>query len=156
MRPLRKGDSSRIMSQDEQIEFGSRCQHLLGTVLARYGYAYRTTYSRPRGIVAEFDVAHSILFVVYEEDSLAIELIVSDGPKRCFRADINLLLWINDVKFLVSTRPYVEKLELFAQCVEQYCGALLRSPGENRDNKYCFAGSCHDMKRYVSIQRGEQ
>jgi hypothetical protein len=143
------------MSQDEQVEFGSQCQKILGSVLARYGYVYRATYSRPRGLAAEFEESPHILFVEYEEGSLAIELIVSNGKEHCFRADINLLLWINGVKFMVDKRPYAEKLELFAECVDQYCGALLRSPEENRDNRYCFDGSCHATNRYVSMQRGE-
>lgn len=135
--------------------FDQLCVRVLGTVLGEFGYAYRDTHVRPRGVAVEFAKGDHRLFAVCEGDVVYLDLILRSERKPIYRVSLNQWLWHRGVRSVAERRPCSEQLGFLSEHLRLYGESVLKCDDLAIDSRYCFPMSGSEYRDYILFQTGK-
>ena len=134
-------------------QFESSCGLILAPLLDSHGFAYRTTFTRPRGVALEFRRARDFLFVTCEGGVVVIDSIRRVGEDGYWRVCLNQALWLRRVRTLEARVEVEDKLRMFRRELTRHAD-LLAPPLHEFDKRCCFPLTGEQLRDYLARQRG--
>lgn len=102
-----------LMTQREAL-FPDVCRTIFEPFLVQFGYSYKATHHRPRGVAVEFKKDENCLFAACEGDVLYVDLILHLEDEEYFRVSLNQAIWFNNVRSLLNAKSCKSRCLIYA------------------------------------------